>query len=187
MKAQLPAIHTAGEQLAAVCTALNRLARRNESIRNVVLTSAAAAAVATPSSTRTSSSPAPVAATALPARSTPTPPIVRKILPLVPGLRTNPELIARVKAALMPDTKKEAKMVAGAVVGALEETLIANLGQNGFSIKLGSFGKFSICHRPGTYRKIPLTGETKMTSTKRKVKFVAIGRLRQLERVDGSR
>jgi nucleoid DNA-binding protein len=70
-----------------------------------------------------------------------------------------------------------------AVVDALEETLTENLGQNGFSIKLGKFGKFSIRHRPGTHRRIPLTGETSMTSTKRKVKFVAIGRLRQLERV----
>ena len=97
-----------------------------------------------------------------------------------------PEVIAKVKAVLRLDTKKEAGIVAGAVVGALEETLIENLGQNGYSIKLGKFGKFSIRHRPGTYRKIPLTGESKMTSPKRKVKFVAIGRLRQLERVHGA-
>jgi len=45
MKAQLPGIHTASEQLTAVCTELDRLARRIESIRNAVLTSTAAAAV----------------------------------------------------------------------------------------------------------------------------------------------
>ena len=187
MKAHIPGIQTASDQLTAVCTELDRLAKRIETIRNAVLTSAATAAVATPSSTRTSSSPAPVAATASPARSSPAPPIVRKILPPVPGLRTNPELIAKVKAALMLDTKKEAEIVAGAVFGALEETLITHLGQDGFSIKLASFGKFLIRHRLGSYRKIPLTGETMMTSTKRKVKFVAIGRLRQLERVDAAR
>ena len=109
---------------------------------------------------------------------------MRKELPPVPGLTTMPAVIAKVKAVLRLDTKKEAEIVAGAVVGALEETLIENLGQNGYSIKLSKFGKFSIRHRPGTYRKIPLTGETKMTSTKRKVKFVAIGRLRQLEKVN---
>jgi nucleoid DNA-binding protein len=92
-----------------------------------------------------------------------------------------------VKAALRLDTKKETEIVAGAVVGALEETLTENIGQNGFSIKLGKFGKFSIRHQPGTYRRIPLTGETRMTSTKRKVRFVAIGRLRWLERVDIAR
>jgi len=37
----------------------------------------------------------------------------------------------------------------------------------------------------GTYRKIPLTGKTRMTSAKREVKFVAIGRLRRLQRVHG--
>ena len=175
MKAQLPRIQMASEQLTGVCTELDRLARRIESIRNAVLTSAAAATTA-------DTAPRPL----LPARSTSSPPSVRKELPPVPGLTTNPEVIAKVKAALRLDTKKEAEIVAGAVVSALEETLIENLGQDGYSIKLGKFGKFSIRHRPGTYRRIPLTGETRMTSTKRKVKFVAIGRLRQLERVHGA-
>jgi nucleoid DNA-binding protein len=95
---------------------------------------------------------------------------VRKELPPVPGLTTRPEVIAKVKAALRLDTKKEAKIVAGAVVGALEETLIDNLGQNGYSIKLGKFGKFSLRHRPGTYRIIPLTGETNRSSSQNEVK-----------------
>jgi nucleoid DNA-binding protein len=107
---------------------------------------------------------------------------VRRVLPPVPALRTNAEVIARVSAALGL-TKKAAAIVAGTVVGAFEETLIEHIDQNGFTIKLGNFGKFSIRHRLGTYRIIPLTGETKMTSTKRKVKFIAIGRLRRLEKV----
>ena len=91
------------------------------------------------------------------------------------------------KAALRLGTRKEAEIVAGAVVRALEEKLADNIGRDGFYIKLGSLRKFSIRHRLGTYRRIPLTGETKMTSTKRKVRFVAIGRLRQLERVEDAR
>jgi len=160
MKAQLPRIQMASDQLTGVCNELDRLARRIESIRNAVVTSAAAAA------------PRPQP----PARGTSSPPTVRKELsvrkelPPVPGLTTRPEVIAKVKAALRLDTKKEAKIVAGAVVGALEETLIDNLGQNGYSIKLGKFGKFSLRHRPGTYRIIPLTGETNRSSSQNEVK-----------------
>jgi len=117
------------------------------------------------------------------ARSTPAPLAVRSPLPPVPGLSTCPQFVAKVKAALGLDTKREAGIIASAVVRALEETLIDNIGHDGYSMKLGRFGKFSIRHRPGTYRKIPFTGETKMTSTKRKVKFVAIGQLRRLEKV----
>ena len=117
------------------------------------------------------------------AHSSPAPPAVRRALPPTPGLSTCPQLVAKVKAALRLDTKREAGIIASAVVRALEETLIDNIGHDGYSMKLGKFGKFSIRHRPGTYRRISLTGETKMTSTKRKVKFVAIGQLRRLEKV----
>jgi nucleoid DNA-binding protein len=104
------------------------------------------------------------------------------MLPPVPSPTSRPELIAKVKAALGVGTR-EAERVAGAVVGALEDSLVENVDRDGYSLKLGKFGKFSICHRPGSFRGIPLTGETRMTGMKRKVKFVAIGRLRQLERV----
>jgi nucleoid DNA-binding protein len=76
--------------------------------------------------------------------------------------------------------------VAGAVLGALEDTLVEYISQDGYSIKLGKFARISIRHRLGSYRRIPLTGEMKMTSTHRKVKFVAIGRLRQLEKLNGA-
>jgi nucleoid DNA-binding protein len=93
------------------------------------------------------------------------------------------ELTARVQQALSLSTKKEAENVIDTVIGALEATLLNNLAQDKFSLKLNSFGKFTIRHKPGIYRKIPFTGETKMTSAKRKVKFVTLGELRKQEAV----
>ena len=93
------------------------------------------------------------------------------------------ELTARVQQALNLQTKKEAENVIDTVIGALEATLLNNLTQDKFALKLNSFGKFTIRHKPGIYRKIPFTGETKMTSAKRKVKFVTLGELRKQEAV----
>jgi len=91
------------------------------------------------------------------------------------------ELTQRVQQALSLTTKKEAEHVIDTVIKSLEETLLNNLGTDKFSLKLNSFGKFTVRHKPGIYRKIPFTGETKMTSAKRKVKFVTLGGLRQAE------
>jgi nucleoid DNA-binding protein len=94
------------------------------------------------------------------------------------------ELTARVQQALALATKKEAEMVVDTVVAALEATLLNNLGTDGFTLKLGSFGKFSVRHKPGIRRKIGFSGETIRTKALRKVKFVSLGSLRQRERVD---
>jgi len=115
-----------------------------------------------------------------------TPPTIGSGPTPMPGWKTRREVFAKVQSALCLHTRKEAERIVDVVVWALEQTLTEHLGDDGFYIKLGSFGKFSIRHRPGTYRRIPLTGETKMTKTKRKVKFVALGRLRQLEGVESS-
>jgi nucleoid DNA-binding protein len=93
-------------------------------------------------------------------------------------------LTARVQQALSLPTKKEAEMVVETVVAALEATLLNNLGEDRFTLKLGSFGKFSVRHKPGIRRKIGYTGETIQTKALRKVKFVSLGSLRQRERVD---
>jgi nucleoid DNA-binding protein len=93
------------------------------------------------------------------------------------------ELTARVQQALNLPTKKEAENIVDTVIAALEATLLNNLTQDKFSLKLNSFGKFTVRHKPGIYRKIPFTGETKMTSAKRKVKFVTLGELRKNEAV----
>jgi len=91
------------------------------------------------------------------------------------------ELALRVQQALDVPTKKQAQMIVAAVVSALEATLLNNLGADGFTLKLGSFGKFSVRHKPGIFRKIPFTGDTILTKDKRKVRFVSLGMLRRLE------
>ena len=78
-------------------------------------------------------------------------------------------------------TKKEAESVVDAVIESLEATLLGNLNVDGFTLKLGSFGKFSIRHKPGILRKIPFTGETILTKSRRKVRFISLGKLRQCE------
>jgi nucleoid DNA-binding protein len=89
----------------------------------------------------------------------------------------------RVQQALALATKKEAQMVVDAVVTALESTLLNNLESDGFTLKLGSFGKFSVRHKTGILRKIPFTGETILTKDRRKITFVSLGNLRQHEKV----
>ena len=91
------------------------------------------------------------------------------------------ELTERVRQALSLTTKKDAEHIIDTVVSALEATLLNNLATDKFSLKLNSFGKFTVRHKPGIYRKIPFTGETKMTNAKRKVKFVTLGDLRKSE------
>lgn len=91
------------------------------------------------------------------------------------------ELAARVQQALALPTKKEAEMVVETVVAALEATLLNNLETNGFTLKLGSFGKFSVRHKAGIFRKVPFTGETILTKDRRKVTFISLGRLRRSE------
>lgn len=91
------------------------------------------------------------------------------------------ELTSIVQRALSLSTKKEAENVIDTVILALEEVLLNNLANDQFTLKLNRFGKFTVRHKPGIYRKIPFTGETKMTNAKRKVKFVTLGPLRQKE------
>ena len=100
------------------------------------------------------------------------------------SLRGREELAALVQQALALPTKKEAEMVVDTVVAALEATLLNNLETDGFTLKLGSFGKFYVRHKPGIRRKIGFSGETILTKALRKVKFVSLGSLRQRERVD---
>ena len=101
------------------------------------------------------------------------------------SLRTGrDELVVRVQQAMELLTKKEAEMIVNTVVSCIEHTLVNNLGTNGFTMKLNSFGKFSVRHRPGILRRIPFTGETKLTKTRRKIRFISLGTLRQLDPVD---
>jgi nucleoid DNA-binding protein len=80
-------------------------------------------------------------------------------------------------------TKKEAEYVLDALIESLEATLLNNLDVNGFALKLGSLGKFSVRHKAGIFRKIPFTGKTILTKDRRKITFVSLGRLRECEKV----
>ena len=98
-------------------------------------------------------------------------------------LKVNAEVSARVQQALRLETKKEAEVAVGSVIDALEYCLLRNLGIDGFSLKLGSFGKFKVRHLKPTIRKVGFSGETVTTKAKRKVKFVPLGMLRVSEKV----
>jgi len=98
-------------------------------------------------------------------------------------LKTNPELCTRVQQALRLETKKEAEIAVGTVIEALEQTLLNNLSVEGFSLKLGGFGKFKVRHLKPTTRKVGFSGETVIIKAKRKVKFVPLGMLRLSENV----
>jgi nucleoid DNA-binding protein len=99
------------------------------------------------------------------------------------SLRGREELAGRVQQALGLPTTKQAEIVVDTVVAALESTLLNNLETEGFTLKLGSFGKFSVRHKPGILRKIGFSGQTIQTKALRKVKFISLGPLRQQERV----
>ena len=108
------------------------------------------------------------------------PPYRLKGLPL----KTNAEVCARVQQLLSLETKKEAEVAIGAVIDGLEQTLLNNLSTEGFSLKLGGFGKFKVRHLKATTRRVGFSGETVTTKAKRKVKFVPLGMLRLSEKVD---
>ena len=91
-------------------------------------------------------------------------------------------MAVRVQQALLLTTKKQAAQVVRVVVQCLEATLLNNLGTDGFTLKLDSFGKFSVRHKAGILRRIPFTGETILTRDRRKVRFVSLGELRQRDR-----
>jgi nucleoid DNA-binding protein len=93
------------------------------------------------------------------------------------------ELALRVQAALSLATKKEAACLVNVFVSCLEDTLVRHLAEDGFCFKLNGFGKFIVRHSPPIRRKIGFSGETREIPPKRRVKFLSLGRLRQLETV----
>jgi nucleoid DNA-binding protein len=95
-------------------------------------------------------------------------------------------VVSRVQKVLNLSTKKKAEEIVNKVITCIEDTLIDNLDINNFSMKLNSFGKFTVKHRLGTLRRIPFTGETKITDNKRKIRFIALGPLRRLEKKEPS-
>jgi nucleoid DNA-binding protein len=90
------------------------------------------------------------------------------------------ELALRVQATLSLATKAQAQSLLNIIVSCLENTLVDHLAKDGYSIKLGGFGKFMLHHRPSKRRKIGFSVETREIPLKCKVKFVGLGKLRKL-------
>jgi nucleoid DNA-binding protein len=91
------------------------------------------------------------------------------------------ELVMRIQAVLNLASKKEAANFANIIVSCLEDILIEHLAENGYSIKLGGFGRFAVHHRPAIRRRVGFSGEIRDVPVKRKVKFIGLGKLRRLE------
>ena len=97
------------------------------------------------------------------------------------------ELALRVQDALSLATKKEAESLMNAFVSCLEDTLVEHLAEDGYCLKLNGFGKLMVHHRPSIRRKIGFSGETREIPPKRKVKFLSLGKLRELESIGNDR
>lgn len=91
------------------------------------------------------------------------------------------KVVERLQVALRLSTRKEAEALVRVFESCLEDTLIEHLNEDGYSIKLGSFGRFIVHHRPPIRRKIGFSGEVRDLPLRRKVKFIGLGRLRKLE------
>jgi nucleoid DNA-binding protein len=102
-------------------------------------------------------------------------------------MSTKDLVISKIQRALNLSTKREAEIVLNDVISAVEETLLENLENNLFSLKLNGLGKFTVRHRAGIERKIPFTGQVIKTLDARKVKFVSLGALRSKEKVPNTK
>jgi nucleoid DNA-binding protein len=87
-----------------------------------------------------------------------------------------------VRKELNLSSDREADNIVNVVLHSIVSEIATNIEVDGFTLKLPSFGKFEVRHKQGKMRKIPLTGKTQMTADKRKVKFIPLARLRELER-----
>jgi nucleoid DNA-binding protein len=93
------------------------------------------------------------------------------------------ELILRVQASLSLATKKEAGCLVNVFVSCLEDTLVDHLADDGYCLKLNAVGKFVVRHSPSIRKRVGFSGETCEIPPKSKVKFLVLGKLRQLETV----
>ena len=91
------------------------------------------------------------------------------------------ELILRVQASLSLATKKEAGCLVNVFVSCLEDTLVDHLADDGYCLKLNAVGKLVVRHSPSIRKRVGFSGETCQIPPKSKVRFLALGKLRQLE------
>ena len=87
----------------------------------------------------------------------------------------------RVRKELNLPSDREADNVVQTVLGSIATVIKENIDTDGFTLKLPGFGRFTVRHREGKMRLLPLTGKTQMTADKRKVKFTPLSELKALE------
>ena len=101
----------------------------------------------------------------------------------VKGPQEGRDVVAKlVREALGLSSDREANNVVNVVTDAVVTVIRTNIDVNGYTLKLPKFGKFEVRHKIGKMRKIPLTGATQRTADKRKVKFIALSNIREMER-----
>ena len=96
------------------------------------------------------------------------------------------ELVLRVQVALSLATKKEAESLVNVFVSCLEDTLVHHLADDGYCLKLNGVGKLVVHHSPSIRKRVGFSGETCEIPPKSKVKFLVLGKLRQLETTPAS-
>lgn len=90
-------------------------------------------------------------------------------------------IVTRLKEKLNIDTVAQADRTVKAVFECVIEEIAANITSDGFKLKIPGFGQFKVTHTEEKERRIPTTGELKLTPGKRKVKFNTGAELRALE------
>ena len=100
-------------------------------------------------------------------------------MPRVTSSKSRSQLAETVQRLLCLPTKKEAENVINTVLIGIEETLLDNLEQDNFSLKLNNLGKLTVRHTPARSQKVGFSGEQVQVPAKRNIRFTSLGRLRQ--------
>ena len=83
------------------------------------------------------------------------------------------------RTAFNLSSQREAEELLSKVTRCVEETLLAHIGEDGYTLKLLSLGKLRVKHRGGKQQKVAFAGKVITTKRKRKVTFVPLGPLRK--------
>lgn len=94
------------------------------------------------------------------------------------------ELILRVQQAMGLETKTQAKRVVDTLIDSFEAVMMNHLDDDGFTLKLNSFGKLFVQHKPSRHKKVPFTGRITITQERHKVGFKVLGELRKAQAQD---
>jgi nucleoid DNA-binding protein len=98
------------------------------------------------------------------------------------NVRVGREVVAeKVRYELNLSADREADKVVKVVLNTIVAVIRENIDTDGFTLKLPGFGKFTVRHKIGRARMLPLMGKVMMTANKRKVKFTPLQSFRELE------